>query len=120
MLIKNITNEKTPKVIGIGKTWLNPGEEKFVPDDGLYVPEYNKYGQPTGKKVIVGSILSQVKLNMLKITETKDIPAETEVVQDETVISENDVSEEPVQEEPEKVTEKAPAKTKRTRGKAKA
>lgn len=120
MLIKNITDEKTPKVIGIGKEWLQPGEEKYFPDDILYVPEYDKYGNATGKKVILGAILSQVKLNMLKITETKDFPAEAEAVQDKPVISENDVLEEPVQEEPEKVTEKALAKTTRTRGKAKA
>lgn len=114
MFIKNITDEKTPKVIGIGKDWLLPGEEKYFPDESLYVPEYDKYGVATGKKIILPAITGQVKLNMLKITEDKVArPAKEEEVEEpmkeveEPVVS----ADEPAKE--------APAKTTRTR-KAKA
>ena len=72
MLVKNITDRNTPKVIGVGHVWLQPGEEKYVPDTGLYANEVDQYGKLTGKKVIINSIMNQVRLNMLEIVEDKE------------------------------------------------
>ena len=72
MIIKNITDQKTPKVIGFGPYWLMPGEEKYIPDEILYVEELDKYNRPTGKKIVLPAVTMQEKLGMLKIETPKE------------------------------------------------
>lgn len=73
MIIKNITGGRdvAAKVIGIGPIWLQPDEEKTIPDSMAYVDETDDEGRLTGKKVILPAIKAQERLGMIKITETK-------------------------------------------------
>jgi len=71
MLIKNTTDKGAPKPIGIGTFILMPGESEDIPDDVVYVDEFDKRGQKTGKKIILPSIVLMAGLNQLSYTETK-------------------------------------------------
>ena len=51
MLIKNTSNQNTPKVVGIGPYWIEPGQERMIPDSILYVDETDDFGNKTGKKI---------------------------------------------------------------------
>lgn len=110
MFIKNITDKNTPKVVGVGHVWLQPGEEKFFPNDGLYISEVDKYGKKTGKKVVLPAIMNQVRLNMIEIKE--DVKSEKEIpTKVETVVAKGETVPEEIQE---KVVE-IPKKTRRTK-----
>ena len=73
MIIKNITGgrDNAAKVIGIGPYWLQPDEEKNIPDSVTYVDEVDEEGHKTGKKIILPAIQAQVQKGMLQIKETK-------------------------------------------------
>ena len=113
MKVKNITDKSTPKVIGIGSYWLAPGEEKYIPNDFLYVDEIDGYGHTTGKKIVLPAITSQAKLNMLTFEEDvkEEKPAE------ETAEEPAPVAEEAT-EEPKEVVEEAKPKARKTTKKA--
>ena len=111
MLIRNITNKSTPKVVGVGHMWLQPGEEKYVPDDGLYVDEVDQYGKLTGKKVIINALKNQVRLNMLEIVEDKQEDKEESVEKSE---KENPVEDQVVEETPKKTRATRTTKKKTT------
>lgn len=114
MIIKNITGGRdiSAKVIGIGPYWLQPDEEKTIPDSIVYVDEVDEENRPTGKKIILPAIQAQVKMGMIKITETKGgkkAPAKAEPkeeAQPEEPVAEENEPEEPAAEE---------RKTRRTR-----
>ena len=67
MIIKNTTDKKTPKVIGLGPYWIMPGEEKSIPDEFVYVREFDKFDRPTGRKILLPAVAVQKKLGMLEI-----------------------------------------------------
>lgn len=73
MIIKNITDQegKAPKVIGVGKFWLMPGEEKPLPDDALFIDETDDYGRPTGRRIVLPAIERQREMGMLSYKEDK-------------------------------------------------
>lgn len=72
MIIKNITDEagKTPKIIGVGTQWLQPGEEKMIADAICLVAEFDDEGRPTGKKVVLPSLRAQERLGQISIRES--------------------------------------------------
>ena len=59
MKIKNTTDKTTAKVIGIGRYWLQPGEEKDIPDKLLYTKELDDFGRETGRMVLLKSLRQQ-------------------------------------------------------------
>lgn len=107
MVIKNITDKNTPKVVGVGNIWLAPGEEKFFPDDRLYVSEVDRYGKATGKKIVLPAIQRQAELGMISYTEDKKPEKKEEVKADEP--EEEAVAEENISGEPEEAVEEATA-----------
>lgn len=75
MYITNITDKGTDKikakVIGITKdVSLMPGDRVFIPDDLVYVDEYDRFGKPTGKKIIIPALQAQERVGIIKIEET--------------------------------------------------
>lgn len=101
MLIRNITNEKTPKVIGVGPYWIEPGEEKYVPDDILIVDEIDKFGKNTGKKVVLPALEIQVQLGMLKYEMDKKETPKKEVAEEKPSVEKTEeVAEEKVESKP--------------------
>ena len=73
MLIKNISDQKTPKVIGIGPYWIEPGQERVIPDVLLYIDETDDLGNKTGKKILLPSVAVQKRMGMIDYRE--DTPA---------------------------------------------
>ena len=76
MHITNITDKDTnkvkSKVIGITKdVSLMPGESVSIPDDLVYVDEFDRFGKPTGEKIIIPALKAQERLGLIKIEETK-------------------------------------------------
>ena len=74
MYIKNITdvsNDKIkPRVIGIHKDIsLNPGEEKYIPDELVYIDEVDSFGRPTGKKSVLPALRAQERIGLIAIRE---------------------------------------------------
>lgn len=67
MIIKNTTDKKTPKVIGFGPYWIMPGEEKTIPDEFIYVREFDKFDRPTGRKALLPAVAVQQKLGMIEL-----------------------------------------------------
>ena len=118
MIIKNTTDKKTPKVIGFGRYWIMPGEEKFVPDELLYVQERDKFDRPTGRKALLPAVATQQKLGMLEIV--KPAPAQETVAPavdstDGLTAGEDEKSKEPEMTEDEKKKAEAAAKRKAAR-----
>lgn len=74
MLIKNISDQKTPKVIGIGPYWIEPGQERLIPDNILYVDETDDLGNKTGRKIILPSIAVQKRMGMINYREETPAP----------------------------------------------
>ncbi len=95
MIIKNTTgtNGNAAKVVGIGPIWLQPDEEKIIPDSILYVNEVDDEGRETGKKIILPAIKAQERLGVIELKETVK-PAATPAVPVET----EPAAEEPVEE----------------------
>ena len=77
MKIKNTTDKTTAKVIGIGRYWLQPGEEKDIPDKLLYTKELDDFGRETGRMVLLKSLRQQKADGMLSFAEAK-APAQEE------------------------------------------
>lgn len=75
MKIKNTTDKTTAKVIGIGRYWLQPGEEKDIPDNLLYTKELDDRGRETGRMVLLKSLRQQKADGMLSFTEPTDAKA---------------------------------------------
>lgn len=69
MKIKNTTDKTTAKVIGIGRYWLQPGEEKDIPDKLLYTKELDDFGRETGRMVLLKSLRQQKADGMLSFAE---------------------------------------------------
>lgn len=118
MIIKNTTDKKTPKVIGFGRYWIMPGEEKFVPDELLYVQERDKFERPTGRKALLPAVAVQQKLGMLEIvkptpTQETAVPAADSAY--DLTGGEDEKSKEPEMTEDEKKKAEAAAKRKATR-----
>lgn len=79
MYITNITDKSTDKikakVIGITKdVSLMPGDRVFIPDDLVYVDEYDRFGKPTGKKIVIPALQAQERVGIIKIEETPEKP----------------------------------------------
>lgn len=72
MIIKNITgaNGNAVKVIGIGSYWIQPDEEKLIPDSIAYIDEVDGEGKTTGNKIILPAIQIQAKMGVISIKET--------------------------------------------------
>lgn len=106
MIIKNTTGTKgnAAKVVGIGPIWLQPDEEKIIPDSFLYVNELDDEGRETGKKVILPAIKTQERLGMIELKETVK-PAATPAVP---------VEPETAAEAPAETAAKEPAEEKKT------
>ena len=110
MLIKNTTDRSAPKPIGIGRFVIMPGQEENIPDEVAYVAEFDKYGNKTGKKMILPSVRLMAGLGQISYEETKQ-PVEKN---DKAVAKKA-----PAVEEAEAVVEEVPAaKPRRTRKKA--
>jgi len=109
MLIKNNTAKNGTKVLFFGQHRLMPDEEKNIPDEVLYEMELNEFGRPTGKKRLLPSIKSQIRLGIITVAET---PAPVKKAP-KPAAEEPAVSTEPVVEEavPEQPAEESPAGT---------
>ena len=75
MYITNITDKGTEKVkakvIGITKdVSLMPGDRVFIPDDLVYVDEFDRFGKPTGRKIVSPALQAQERVGLIKIEET--------------------------------------------------
>ena len=113
MIIKNTTDKSTPKVIGIGTYWLAPGEEKYIPNDFLYIDERDRYGKSTGKKIVLPAIQTQASLGMISYTEDRKEPKKASKVEKEPEKETGDTV------EPETVVEEQPVEEKKTTTRAK-
>lgn len=69
MLIKNTSNQNTPKVVGIGPYWIEPGQERMIPDSILYVDETDDFGNKTGKKIILPAVAVQKRMGLIDYRE---------------------------------------------------
>ena len=116
MIVKNITggSDNAAKVIGIGPYWLQPDEEKTIPDSLVYVDEVDDEGRKTGKKIILPAIQVQVNKGMLKLKETKKTNKPEAKVEEPTEVP----TEEPVTESTEEAPVAEKRTTRRTRAKA--
>ena len=89
MKIKNTTDKTTAKVIGIGRYWLQPGEEKDIPDKLLYTKELDDFGRETGRMVLLKSLRQQKADGMLSFAE----PTEAKAPAQEEDNAEGDIDE---------------------------
>ena len=96
MLIKNITDKFTPKPISIGKIVLMPGESIDVPDETVYVDEFDRVGKKTGKKIILPAIVLLAGMDQITYEETKAPVKKQEVVEEEPIAEEEQGEEVPV------------------------
>ena len=103
MLIKNITNDRSPKPIGIGDYVIMPGESVDVPDEIAYVDEIDKSKRRTGKKVILPAIILLSGMNQITYEETKKTAKEKTVEEP----AEEAVEETVVEEKPKRGRKKA-------------
>ena len=103
MLIKNITDKGSPKPIGIGDYIIMPGESVEIPDEIIYVNEFDRARRKTGKKIILPSVILMAGLNQISYEETKVRKAPKAV---EQTAAEESVVEEVV-EKPKRTRKKA-------------
>ena len=111
MIIKNNTAKRGPKVLFFGEYKLMPDEEKEIPDELLYMREYDNNGRYTGKKSLLPSIKSQVRLGLITVQEKPEKAKLAKVEEPVKPVEEPAVVEEPVAEPPvveEPAVEEAP------------
>ena len=107
MLIKNTTDAKAPKPIGIGNFIIMPGESVPIPDEMAYVKEFDRMGNETGRTIILPSIRLLAGLGSITFEETKKAAKAPVAAPVETVTEEAEPANEVPADKPKRGRKKA-------------
>lgn len=119
MLIKNTSaSVHADKVIGIGKYWLLPGEEKDIPDSEVLTPVLDDRGRSTGKLDVIKSLKVQKKMGLISFDYPAKAAAKAAPVEADPVA--DDEADEPAAEAKELTPAEKRARTKAAKAAAKA
>ena len=91
MIIKNTSAKvHADKVIGVGKFWLLPGEEKDIPDFEILTPILDDRGRSTGKMDVIPSLKVQKKMGLIDFDYHQKTAAKDAHAQDDTAADKAD------------------------------